>query len=287
MKIFLIGATGYIGSVVAEALLAAGHSVIGLSRTAEKDQDLRSQGVSPVRADLKTPATLLAAAENCDGVIFAGTTNDGPADIAAIAALLPAHRLLYTSGIWVMGDTHGQIADETSPLHPAAIVSWRPEAERLVLAGGGTVIRPAVVFGRAGGLPLMLVNSAKESGAARYVGDGENRWPLVHVDDLAELYLVALEKAKPGSLYLAADLPSCKVREIAEAASYAADAAGHTQSIPLAEARQQYGLLADALVLDQQVSAEKAKRELAWKPHGASVLEELRYGSYAQPRNSP
>jgi nucleoside-diphosphate-sugar epimerase len=168
------------------------------------------------------------------------------------------------------------------------LAAWRPEAEHIALTGGGMVIRPAVVYGRAGGIPAMLVQSARETGAARYIGDGENRWPLVHVEDLAELYVLALEKAKPGSIYMAADGPSYRVREIAEAASYAADAAGATQAVPLEEARKQYGAaFADALVLDQQISAEKAKRELGWKPHGASVLEELRYGSYAQPLNRP
>src|SRR5271165_1525738 len=287
MKVFLVGATGYIGSVIAEGLLAAGHSVIGLSRSPEKDEALRAQGVTPVRADLKTPVTLETPAVASDGVIFAGTTNDGRLDMEAMAVLPRGKPLVYTSGVWVLGDTHGQVYDESSPLNPAPIVAWRPDAERLALGAGGVVIRPAVVYGRAGGLFSMLVNSAKESGAARYVGDGENRWPLVHVDDLAELYVLALEKAKPGSLYMAADGPFYKVKEIAEAASYAADAAGKTEAVPLEQARQQYGPMADALVLDQQVSGDKAKRELGWKPHGASALEELRYGFYALPNVSP
>jgi nucleoside-diphosphate-sugar epimerase len=284
MKVFLIGATGYIGSAIAEALLAAGHSVTGVSRSNESDDALRNQGVTPVRADLKTPSTLNVAA---DSVVFAGTTNDGSLDMSAMRVLLQGKPFVYTSGVWILGDTRGQVYDESSPLSPLPFVAWRPEAENLALTGGGVVIRPAVVYGRAGGLPAMLVKSASESGAAQYIGSGENRWPLVHLEDLAELYVLALEKAKPGSLYLAADGPSYKVREIAEAASYAADAAGQTRAVPLHEARKQYGPMADALVLDQQVSGEKAKRELGWKPHGASVLEELRYGSYAQPRNNP
>jgi nucleoside-diphosphate-sugar epimerase len=284
MKVFLIGATGYIGSVVAEALLAAGHEVTGLSRSMESDDTLRSCGVNPVRADLKNPATLTVPA---DGIIFAGSTNDGPVDMNAMRALLTGKPFIYTSGIWILGDTHGQVFDESSPVNPVALVAWRPEAERMALAGGGVVIRPALVYGRAAGLLTMMVQSAKETGAARYVGDGETRWPLVHVEDLAELYVLALEKAKPRSMYMAADGPSYKVREIAEAASYGADAAGATQAVPVEEARKQYGALVDALVLDQQISGEKATRELGWKPHGASVLEELRYGSYAQPRNNP
>jgi nucleoside-diphosphate-sugar epimerase len=284
MKVFLIGATGYIGSAIAEALLAAGDDVTGLSRSTASDDALRSRGVNPVRADLREPATLAVQA---DGIIFAGTSNDGPIDMKALKVLLTGKPLVYTSGIWVLGDTHGQVYDESSPVNPVALVAWRPEAEQIALSGGGVVIRPAVVYGRAGGLPAMMVQSARETGAASYVGDGENRWPLVHVEDLAELYVLALKKAQPGSMFMAADGPSYKVREIAEAASYAADAAGATRAVPLDEARKQYGPFADALVLDQQISAEKAKRELGWKPQGATVLEELRYGSYAQPRNNP
>jgi nucleoside-diphosphate-sugar epimerase len=289
MNIFLIGATGYIGSVVAEMLLAAGHSVQGLSRSVESDETLNSRGIVPVRAGIQDPASLQAPAASSDCVIFAGTTNDGGLDQAALAILLQAHkRVLYTSGVWILGDTAGKIYDENSPLNPAPIASWRPDAERMVLTAGGVVIRPAVVYGRGGGLCAMLVQSAKDSGAARFVGTGDNRWPLVDVEDLAELYALALEKAQPGALYLAADGPSYRVSEIAEAASYAGGAAGQTQSVPIEEARKQYGApLADALVLDQQVSGEKAKRELGWKPQAASVLEELRYGSYALPGVSP
>jgi len=121
MKVFLIGATGYIGSVVAEALLAAGHEVTGLSRSTESDDTLRSRGVNPVRADLKNPATLTLPA---DGIIFAGSTNDGPVDMNAMRALLTGKPFIYTSGIWILGDTHGQVYDESSPVNPVFPFRW-------------------------------------------------------------------------------------------------------------------------------------------------------------------
>lgn len=297
MKVFLTGATGYIGTAIAESLLAADHAVVGLARTREKDQDLRARGIAPNRADLKTPESLSEAAQSCDGIIHAGTTNDGRLDKEAVARMLSDLKgtgkpFIYTSGIWVIGDTRGQVLDESAPVNPIPLVAWRPEVEALVLgAAAGNiraiVIRPAIVYGRAGGIPGMFVQSAQQSGAARYVGAGENRWPMVHVEDLADLYLRTLERAQAKSLYFGADGSAYRVKEIAEAASFGVDAGGRTESWPLEEARKELGPFADALVLDQQISADKARRELSWTPRGASILEDLRYGSYAMPRVSP
>ena len=102
------------------------------------------------------------------------------------------------------------------------------------------------------------------------------------VDDLAQLYVLALEKAAPGSLYNAAHGPSYRVREVAEAASIGAGAKGKTQALPLDEARKTMHAFADALVLDQQISSEKAKKELGWSPRAALVLEDLKTGSYTR-----
>jgi len=172
------------------------------------------------------------------------------------------------------------------PVNPPMLVAHRPRLEQEVLTYKdrgvrAIVIRPAAVCGRGGGLLSMLSQSARQSGAARYVGNGENRWALVHVDDLAQLYLLALEKAPAGSIYVAASGPSCSVRGLAEAASIGAGAHGKAESWPLDEARKTLGPLVDGLLLDQQVSGEKARRELGWNPKTPSVLDDLRAGSYA------
>src|SRR5437764_736703 len=129
--------------------------------------------------------------------------------------------------------------------------------EERVLAGArrgirSIVIRPAIVYGRGGGIPATFVESARKEGAARFIGSGENRWPLVHVDDLADLYLLALEKAPPGTLLLGVSGPSHSVRDVAAAASRGAGAEGRIRAWPLEEARKKLGPYADALVLDQQ-----------------------------------
>ncbi|MEP7177048.1 MAG: NAD-dependent epimerase/dehydratase family protein, partial [Gemmatimonadales bacterium] len=146
------------------------------------------------------------------------------------------------------------------------------------------VIRPAVVYGRGGGITAGFAQSARDEGAARYVGTGKNRWPLVHVDDLADLYLLALERAPAGTLLLGTAGTPRSVRELAEAASRGAGAGGRTASTPLEEARKTMGAYADALVLDQQATSRKAEELLGWHPSRPDALEDLERGSYAGTR---
>ena len=290
MIIFLTGATGYIGSAVASALQKAGHTVIGLARSDEAAGRLHLRSIAVHRGDLASPDNLADAASSADAVIHTGTTNNGELDRAAVGRMLDAiagtnKPFIYTSGVWVLGDTGGRVADETWAVNPLALVAWRPAVEQLVLQASARgvrsiVIRPGVVYGRGGGIPAEFVESARTSGAARYVGSGENHWPVIDVDDLADLYAKALEKAPAGALLLAADGSEHRVKEIAEAASIGAGANGRTESWPLEEARKKLGGYADALVLDQRVSAERARSMLGWKPRASGILEDLRLGSY-------
>ena len=295
MEVFLTGATGYIGGAVAEALQKAGHKVTGLVRTEEKAKRLESRGIRSCLGDLLKPETIAVAARAAEGVIHTANTNDAnsaQADAAVVRAILKALEgtskpFIYTSGVWVLGSTGDKVANERTPVNPTPLVAHRPAIEQEVLGfkdrGVRTiVIRPALVYGRGGSGPTMFTKSARETGAARYVGDGQNRWPFVDVDDLAQLYVLALEKAAPGSLYNAAHGPSYRVREVAEAASIGAGAKGKTQAWPLEEARKALHAFADALVLDQQISSEKAKKELGWSPRAASVLDDLKTGSYTR-----
>ncbi len=280
LRIFLTGATGYIGGAIADALLAAGHQVTGLARSQEAASKLRAKGIQPFEGDLKSPSALAQPVSASDGVIHAGTTNDGGMDREAIRIVLDALRgagkpLIYTSGVWVLGDTRGNIADETWPVSPAALVSWRPGVEQFVLNSEAIVIRPGVVYGRGGGIPADFARDARDGGAPRYVGTGENHWPMIHVDDLARLYLLALANPS-GALYHATDGSAFRVREIAAAAN------GRAVSWPLDEARRTLGAYADALVLDQLVCSEKARAALGWQPREASVIDDLRSGSYAR-----
>jgi nucleoside-diphosphate-sugar epimerase len=291
MKVFLTGATGYIGTAVADRLRAAGHAITGLARSDEAAARLKSSGITPARGDFTDPASVGSAARQADGVISMATTYnpaiDGPAIDSILEALAGTNKpFVYTSGIWSHGDTGGAVVDETSPPRPAALVAWRQGVEDRVQAAARrgirtVVIRPAIVYGRGGGLPAEFVQSARKEGAARYVGTGKNRWPFVHVDDLADLYLLALEQAPAGSVLLGVAGPSRTVSDVAAAASRGAGAGGRTVAWPLEEARQKLGPYADALVLDQQASGRRAQELLGWQPHRPDVLEDIERGSYA------
>jgi nucleoside-diphosphate-sugar epimerase len=291
MKVFLTGATGYIGTAVSERLRAAGHDLMALARSDASAARLQSAGIEPLRGDFSDPESVGSTARAAEAVISLATTYDAAVDGPAIDAILDAlagsnKPFIYTSGIWSHGDTGGKVVDETSPPNPAELVRWRQAVEDSVLQAAtrrirSIVIRPAIVYGRGGGIPAGFVESAQNEGAARYVGTGENRWAFVHVDDLADLYLLALEKAQPGTLLLGVSGPSYPIREVAAAASRGAGAGGETVAWPLPEARQKLGLYADALVLDQQASGKRAQELLGWRPYRPNVLEDIERGSYA------
>jgi nucleoside-diphosphate-sugar epimerase len=291
MTVFVTGATGYIGTAVVQALRAAGHEVHGLARSPGAAEQLRKAGAEVVDGALTDLVVLARAARAADAVIHLGATgktDQAEVDTAAVRAMLNAvegsgKRFVYTSGIWVLGDTGDRVADEDAPLAPTPLVAWRAEVEATVREAAAwairpVIVRPAVVYGRGGGTPGTFVASARKKGVVRYVGDGTQRWPFVHVDDLAELYLRALE-APAGMVLNAAAGPSLPVREVAEAAAEANGA--QAEARPLEEARERLGPYADALALDQQVSAARAAT-LGWKPSRPSVLDELRTGSYAR-----
>jgi nucleoside-diphosphate-sugar epimerase len=292
MQVFLTGATGYIGTAVADRLRAAGHEVSGLARNDAAATRLTNRGIRAIQGDFSQPETVGSAARAVDSVISLATTYDpaidGPAIDAILEALAGSNKpFIYTSGIWSHGDTGGAVVDENSPPKPAALVQWRQAVEDRVRKAAGrgirtVVIRPAIVYGRGGGIPAGFVESARKEGAARHVGSGENRWPFVHVDDLADLYLLALEKAPPGTLLLGVSGPSRRVSEVAAAASRAAGKGGRTVAWPLEEARKKLGPYADALVLDQQASGRRAQELLGWRPHRPDVLEDVERGSYAR-----
>lgn len=293
MKVLVTGATGYIGSAIAEALQTAGHQVMGLARSDESAQKLESRGIQAMPGDLRDSTSVAKAAQQADAVIHAASTNDAEmaqTERLAVETILDVlsgtgKTFIYTTGTWLLGNTGEQVATEDSPLDPTPLIAWRAELEQRVLAAGDRpvrtiVIRPALVYGRGGGIVAMMVQSASEYGIVQYVGTGENRWTLIHVEDLARCYVAALEQAKSGSLFIAADDQVLRLHEIAQLVSQAAGIPNQVQSWQLDEARAAMGAFADALALDQQVSGAKAKQMLNWVPQAPSLTDELTGGSY-------
>ena len=261
---FITGGTGYIGVATIAALNAAGHSVEALVRS---DREL--EGATTVRGTLSDLDVLRDAAARADAVIHlaADYGDDGAAvDHAAAAAMLEGvgdGPYVHTGGVWVYGDTDG-VADEDAPQNPPAIVAWRDANERAVLAAGGRLVIPGLVYGDHAGLIEAFFASKLQ-----YIGDGANHWPLVHRDDIADLYVRALS-APAGTRYIGVGPGEPTLREVVEAL-----AGGAAESISLEDARDTMGPIADAFALDQRVSSERARTQLGWAPRHTDPLSEL------------
>lgn len=272
MRVFLTGATGYIGSNVARALDGADHEVAALAHHDEAREKLSAAGYEVVAGDLTDPAGLADAARGADAVIHAANTGGDDAarvDEAAVRAMAGALEgsgkpLVYTSGIWVLGETGDEPATEQTPDDPIDLVAWRGPLERWLVEAStrgvrAIVIRPGVVYGRNGGITGMMAR-----GELPVVGDGENRWPVVHIDDLARLYVAALENAPAGSiLHGVGDV----VRQGDIGERLGAD------SLPLDDALDAMGDFAGALALDQNIAARHTSDLLGWEPREATILE--------------
>ncbi len=287
MRVFVTGATGFIGSAVVEELLGAGHEVTGLARSEKAAAAVRDLGAAPHRGDLADPASYRRAAAAHDAVIhtaFDYAADSVERDRTACATLLAAaadaaapRRVVYTSGCWVLGDTGDTPAAETASTAGAAeLVRWRPAHEKLVLGADGadvrtSVVRPGMVYGGHGGLTAEIFRSAAEDGAAVIVGDGGNRWSMVHRDDLARLYRAIVESGAHG-IFHGVDGNPMETRAIGRDASLAAGGDGSVRLVPVEEARGSLGPVADALVLDQVLAAPRSI-ELGWKAECSSFRD--------------
>jgi nucleoside-diphosphate-sugar epimerase len=204
-----------------------------------------------VRGDLAALETLRSAAAAADATINLAQDNAG--DTAAVATAATealqagANRYLHTGGTWAYGDA----SSDDAPFDPPAFLAWFVELVERVLARGGVALMPGIVYGRGGGIlePVM---------GARYIGDGSNRMPLVHVDDVADLYVRALA-APAGAVYIAAGPDAPTMREVASLF-------GTARSVT----REEFGSFADAFALDQAFGSVRAREELGWEPRHLS-----------------
>jgi len=242
--------------------------------------------ITPVMGDLTVPATYAAVAEDCSLLVhcaFDGSGDKVNADWAVIETFLAAGKagarpktFIYTSGVWVYGDTGGRLVDETSPLDAAAVVAWRPAHENAVLGAThmkGLVIRPGCVYGKQGGMTGMWFAGATGAAPFNVVGDGRNRWAMVHVWDLAEAYVKLAESGLGGEAFNVTDRSRAMVGEMAWATARAAGYEGEVTFVPAAQAEASFGPFAQALALDQHVDARKAVRLLGWQPRFGGFVD--------------
>jgi nucleoside-diphosphate-sugar epimerase len=295
MRVFVTGATGYVGGAVAERLMQAGHDVAALARSDAAAERVYGAGMQPVRGGLADVQVLADACAAADAVVHCAIEGSRDAvllDRAVVETVLEALEgtgkpFVYTSGTAVVGDTRGRVSDESTPVDESGPVAWRAAHEALVTVAAergvrGIVIRPSLVYGRGGnGIVNQQVDVARAGRVVRYVGTGANRWSTVHVDDLADLYLLAVERAPAGSLWVAEGGETVSMADLAEAASRAGGGDGRTQSLSPEEARAALGWMARMLTLNLTVSSARARNELGWRPHRPTLREELRSGSYA------
>jgi nucleoside-diphosphate-sugar epimerase len=298
MKVFIVGASGYIGGSVAAALAKQGHEVSGLARSGDTAAALKGQGIAPVSGTLDDAAALAAAAKAADVTIGAANADHRGAAEAIVKALAGTGKTyLHTSGSSIVGTpADGELVpavyDEDTPFTPPPARKGRVEIDTMVRGAQGMrgiVIAPSLIYGRGRGLNPnsiqvpWLVALAKKFGAAKHIGSGENRWANVHIDDLVPLYLSAIAKAPPGAFYFAENGEN-SMREVCEAISRALGLGGGTQSMTVAEAAAEWGEgpARNTMGSNSRVRAKRARAELGWTPSAPSLLDEIERGCYAE-----
>ena len=290
MRVFVTGATGFIGMAVTADLIAAGHQVLGLARSDEGARMLTDAGAEVHRGSLADLESLARGAAASDGVIhlafnhdfsrYAENCEDDRRAIEALGSALIGTKqpLLVTSGTGMGNTAPGQLATENDPAAPATIIprAASEEAANALAAKGvnTSVVRlPQVHDTEKHGLVTYAIEVAREKGVSAYVGDGGNRWPAAHRLDVARLYRLALEKAEPGARWNAVAEEGVTMRAIAEAIGRRVGVP--TESITPEDAADHFGWLALFAGRDVPASSELTRRRLGWRPNGPGMIADL------------
>ena len=302
MHVFIIGVSGYIGGAVAERLVAEGHRVSGLIRSAERAEALRKRGVEPVLGRLCDLTVIGNAARGAEAVVNAASAEDSPSALTLVEALKDSGKpLLHTSGTSVVADRaigeYGAIVyTESMPLSTLPERLLRVAVENLILDAAGrgvrsVVIRPSLIYGRGPGLNPhshqlpRLVQLASERGRPAHVGRGLNIWSNVHIADVADLYVRAITEAPPGSVFFAEN-GEASWKDMAVAIGKTLEMCGETEALSLEESLSILGIGAvTSFGSNSRVSAERARRMLGWSPTGPSIWEDLKTDYYRTPFN--
>jgi nucleoside-diphosphate-sugar epimerase len=297
MRVFVTGATGFIGAAIVKELIAAGHKVVGLARSDAGAKSLTAAGAEVHRGDLEDLETLRRGAENSEGVIHTAFNHDFSKFVANCetdrrvietlgAALAGSDRpLIVTSGTGMASGAAGRSVTEedAAASGPTAIPRVASEEAAAAVAARGVRVSmmrlPQVHNTRKQGLVTYLIGLAREKGVSAYVGDSRNRWPAVHLLDAAPLYRLVLEKRGAGARYHAVGEEGVACREIAEVI-------GRGLNVPVVakspeEAATHFGWLAHFVSLDLPASSALTQQRLGWRPTGPGMIADLERMDYS------
>ena len=291
MRVFVTGATGFIGSYLVPQLIEAGHQVVGLCRSDAGAAALVRAGAEVCQGDVNDLDHLRTAAQAADGIIhlafnhdFANMKQSSEHDrkvIETLGAVVSGsdRQLVITSGTGLVRSKGGGIALESDPhLTPAQFPRAATEeaADALIESGARVVVvrLPQVHDTHKQGRVSLHVDLARKKGWVAYVGKGTNRVPAVHVSDAAQLFRLAFERGEAGAHYHAVAEEGIPMREIAEAIGGSLKLP--VNSVMQNEATEYFGTLAQLAALDLAASGEFTKQKLAWTPSGPGLLDDLR-----------
>ena len=290
MRVFITGATGFIGSAVTKELIASGHQVLGLCRSDDKAAALAAAGAEVHRGSIEDLDSVKAGAARSDGVIhlafnhdfsrYQANCDDDRKVIDALGSVLAGSKrpLLVTSGTGMTISVAGQPATEDAGVMSSDVMprAASEEAAMSVAAKGvnvGIVRLPQVHDTARQGLVTYAIQIAREKGVVAYVGEGQNRWPAAHITDTARLYRLAIEKAEPGAKYHAVAEEGVKIRDISEVIGRRLKLP--VKSIAPEEAFDYFGWLGIFAGLDVPASSAQTKKRLGWQPTGPGMLADL------------
>jgi nucleoside-diphosphate-sugar epimerase len=289
MRVFVTGATGFIGTELVKELIAAGHQVRGLTRSDAGVEQLKAAGAEVHRGDLQDLDSLRTGATGMDVVVnlafnhdFSKFAENGADEIRAIEALgsvLKQGKLLVvTSGVGMTSGEPGHVRTESDPPVDSPSIPRKPEQAARAIAEKGVhvaIVRlPQVHDTRKQGLVPLVTQTAREKGVSVYVGDGANRWAAAPLKDVAHLYRLVVEKTGPGvTVYNAVQEEGVSMREIAETIGKGLKVP--VKSITQEQAAEHFGWLAHFATLDMPASSEWTRKTLGWNPTGAGLIEDL------------
>lgn len=290
MRIFVTGATGFIGSAVVQDLLAAGHQVLGLTRSEQGAQALIAAGAQAHRGSIDDSQCLTTGAARADGVIhlafnhdfsrFKANCEDDRRVIGALAAALAGSErpLIVTSGTGIANTVPGEPAREDnatvgSEVHPRAASEETARAVAIKGVNVSVVRLPQVHDTAKQGLITPLIAMYREKGVCAYLGDGSNRWPAAHQRDVARLYRLAIEKAEPNANYHAVAEEGVPMRDIAQAIGQRLKLP--VNSIAQSEAPSVFGWMSMFAGLDLPASSAQTRTKLGWQPVGPGLIADL------------